>query len=181
MDETLRLKIKVGIHEFEAEGPAAVVNEQFQTWKELVVYSPVGDPPYAPLNPPATEIPATIQSPRPSDGASVDAQLPKIMNVDGRVISLTVRAKKVDDAVLLILYGQKVLRDNDAITGGEVMEGLTATGGTSVDRVDRLLEKLGRDGDAIVIGERRAKRYRLTNAGITKARQLASELIAIVA
>jgi hypothetical protein len=181
MDEMLRLKIKVGVHEFEAEGPAAVVNEQFQAWKELVVYSPASEAPYAPLNAPTGDVPATIQPARPADVTAVDTQLPKIMRAEGRVISLTVRAKTVDDAVLLILYGQKVLRDNDAITGGEVMEGLTATGGTSVGRVDRLLEKLGRDGDAIVIGERRGKRYRLTNAGITKARQLASDLIAIVA
>lgn len=61
------------------------------------------------------------------------------------------------------------------------MSGLQATGGTSIGRVDRVLEKLGRDGDAIVIGERRAKRYRLTNTGLAKARQLAANLIAIVA
>jgi hypothetical protein len=82
---------------------------------------------------------------------------------------------------LLLLYGQKVLRDNDAVTGGEVIEGLTATGGMSIGRTDRVLEKMGRDRDVIVIGERRGKRYRLTNTGISRARQIASSLIAIVA
>ncbi len=82
---------------------------------------------------------------------------------------------------MLILYAQKTLRENDSITGGEIIEGLTATGGLAVMRVDRLLEKAGRDGDVIVIGERRAKRYRLTNTGLNKARGLAAEMIAIVA
>jgi DNA-binding PadR family transcriptional regulator len=103
------------------------------------------------------------------------------MKVDGRIVSLTIRADTPDDAVLLLLYGQKVLRENDSVTGGDIMEGLTATGGTSIGRVDRVLEKMGRDGDVIVIGERRGKRYRLTNAGLSRARQIANSLIAIVA
>lgn len=48
-------------------------------------------------------------------------------------------------------------------------------------RVDRLLEKMGRDGDLIVTGERRSKRYRLTNSGLAKAQKIASELLATVA
>ncbi len=60
--------------------------------------------------------------------------LAKIMRVDNRVVSLTIRARDAaDDAVLLLLYGQKtVSRENDSVTGGEVMEGFTATGGTSI-------------------------------------------------
>jgi hypothetical protein len=180
MDGAYRLKIKIGHHEFEAEGPADVVDSQFQAFKELIASMPLPLSPYTHLETRKEEIPATITPPKP-DLPGTDAALSKIMNVDNRVVSLTVRAKTIEDAVLLILYGQKTLRDNDAITGGEVMEGLTATGGFSIARVDRLLEKLGRDGDAIVIGERRGKRYRLTNAGLAKARIVAADLIAIVA
>lgn len=111
---------------------------------------------------------------------AIDSALDKIMRVENRVVSLTVRAKSIDDAVLLLVYGQKTLRQNDAVTGAEVMDGLTATG-QRIGRVDRVLTKAGELGDVIVIGMGRAKRYRLTNAGITKARQVAAELIAIVA
>jgi len=103
------------------------------------------------------------------------------MKTEGRTISLTVRPSSAEDAVLLLLYGQKVMRENDAVTGAEVMDGITATGGLAVLRVDRLLEKLARLGDVIVIGEHRAKRYRLTNAGIAKGRQIAVDMIALVA
>jgi DNA-binding transcriptional regulator PaaX len=61
------------------------------------------------------------------------------------------------------------------------MDGISATGGFGLFRVDRLLEGMAREGDVIVIGERRSKRYRLTNTGITRARQAAVDLIAIVA
>ncbi len=115
------------------------------------------------------------------DLASPDASLDKIMKVEKRVVSLTARPQMVGEAVLLVLYGQKILRGNDAVTGGEVMDALVTTGGYMLPRVDRLLEKLSSDGDVIVIGEHRAKRYRLTNAGIIKARQLATDLLAIVA
>jgi hypothetical protein len=180
MDEHYRLKIKVGQHEFEAEGPADVVREQFDAWKEMIAFAPVNWSAQPQLEQVTTPSTATMTTAKP-DASSIDTMLDKIMRVDNRVVSLTVRANSVEDAALLILYGQKTLRQNDAITGGEVMEGMTATGGFSMARVDRLLEKLGRDGDAIVIGERRGKRYRLTNAGQTKARQIAADLIAIVA
>jgi len=177
MDSNYRLKIKIGSHEFDAEGPADVVNSQFQAFKELVASVPVVD---AAPRQPATE---TKQEHRQDDQHSMsgpDEQLAKIMKVDGRVVSLTSRAKSVDDAVLLILYGQRVLREADLVTGGDIMSGITDTGGFSVGRVDRLLEKAGRAGDVIIGGEHRRKRYRLSNTGLAKARAIANDLIALV-
>src|SRR5438477_7666462 len=34
--ETMRVKLKVGEHEFEAEGPIEAVQSQLATWKELI-------------------------------------------------------------------------------------------------------------------------------------------------
>jgi hypothetical protein len=115
------------------------------------------------------------------DTTSVDSSLGKIMKVDNRIVSLTARPTTVGDAVLLVLYGQKILRENDSVTGGEVMDALVTTGGYMLPRVDRLLEKLAADGEVIVIGERRSKRYRLTNSGVTAAREIAKDLLALVA
>ncbi len=41
MDDNYRLKIKIGQHEFEAEGPADVVREQFQVFKDLIASAPI--------------------------------------------------------------------------------------------------------------------------------------------
>jgi hypothetical protein len=182
MEDTYRLKIKIGPHEFEAEGSALVVQEQFQIFKEMVASTPA----YSPTYPSTTREVAhsTPISPARQQPVEENAEnsLHKIMQNDDdeNVVSLTIRPDSVEDAVLLILLGQKWMLGNDTVTGGAIMDGLTATGGLSVTRVDRLLEKVGREGSVIVIGERRSKRYRLTNAGINKAKEIAEKHIFLV-
>jgi hypothetical protein len=181
MDSNYRLKIRIGQHEFEAEGPTDAVQQQFQAFKELIANLPS-------LNPSAEQAESTqrqeITKPerkaQPLDGIFIVNNLPKIMQMDGRVISLTVPPDEVSDAVLLILYGQKELRQNDSVSGFEILEGIKNTGRFSVTRVDRILEGLATAGVVIVIGEHRAKRYRLTNAGFARAIEVADSLIAKV-
>lgn len=179
--EHSKLKLRIGAHEFEAEGPPELVTEQFNAFKELIATLPA---PTGPSASPSLSLPLAPPSVSPS--ASVDPALQveseslmRIMKVDDRIVSLTVRARSIDDAVLLLLYGQKSVRGNDSVTGAEIMGGLTSTG-IRVNRVDRLLESAGEIGDVIVVGSGRAKRYRLTNSGFAKARAIAGELIASV-
>lgn len=183
MDDTYRLKIKLGMHEFEAEGPVQVVQAQFAAFKELVAVLPTMPPPPMTSAPTATERPQmeSADTDRAPAKPDVDAKLDKIMKLENRTVSLTARPDSPENAVLLMLYGQKILRANDAVTGAEVMQGIANTGGLQIPRADRMLDKLSGNGDVIVIGERRSRRYRLTNAGLAKARQAANDLLAIVA
>lgn len=179
MDQPYRLKIKIGENEFEAEGQADVVQQQFNAFKEIVESLPTSPRPY----PQITNIPKETSGTIPIVKYNVlfnEQDIGKIMKVDDRIVSLTVRPKSVEDAVLLLIYGQKMLRANDLTSGAEIMDGITATGSLAVSRVDRLLEKMGDSGDLIVTGERRSKRYRLTNSGLAKVRQIASDLLATV-
>jgi hypothetical protein len=180
MDAPYRMRLKIGAHEFEAEGPVNVVQEQVKRFMDLIASLPsdvVAHPYYEQKN---SEIPTPAIVATPAVPADVTT-LGRIMKLDNRTISLTARPTSAGDAVLLLLLGQKMLRENDAVTGGEVMAGIAATGGLAIPRVDRLLEKMAREGDVIVIGEHRAKRYRLTNTGLAKARQITNDLLAIVA
>jgi hypothetical protein len=111
----------------------------------------------------------------------IDGMLSKIMKVENRIVSLTVPTGSIEEAVLLLLYGQRMMRNNETATGSEIVDGLEATGGMEVGRSDRLFERTARSGDVIMIGERRGKKYRLTNAGLNKARAIASRLLALVA
>jgi len=180
VDTSYRLKIKVGEHEFEAEGSREDVREQFQAFKEIIMAMPTAAAP----NPQTSAAQQQNRVEPPADKLDVPpAELPlnKIMKTDGRMISLTVRPRTVEDGILLILLGQKVLRQSDSVTGGEIIDGLKTTGGLTFDRIDRTMERIGKAGDIIVTGENRGKRYRMTNAGVAKARQIAADLLAIVA
>jgi hypothetical protein len=180
MDAPYRLKIKVGVHEFEAEGLPEDVREQFNAFRELIASVPVS----VAASPQQTIIPGQNLgeiAPKKEDVPVGELTLNKIMKADGRTVSLTVRPKSLDEGILLILYGQKALRQNDSVTGAEVIDGLKTTGGLAFGRIDRVMEKIGKDGDIIVTGENRGKRYRMTNSGVAKARQIAQDLLAIVA
>ena len=166
-----RLKMKIGVHEFEAEGSEEKVESQFQAFKELIA-----------------SIPQTAEKPQdvPSDAAKAaengnGLELDKIMQNEGRVVSLTVRAASPDDAVLLTLLGQRQYRQNNSVTGGEIKDGLRQSG-QPVDRTDRVLDRLSSDDNGLVItiGQRKGRRYRLTNAGIARAQEIARALIATV-
>jgi hypothetical protein len=179
MDNSNRLKIKIGPHEFEAEGSPELVQEQFKIFKEMVEKAALAPAPHPQIPTSMAPKPSTIPA---HESETAENSLHKIMQFDDseRIVSLTVRPNSAEDAVLLILLGQKWMLSHETVTGGAIMEGIVATGGLQVARVDRLLEKLGRDGYVIVLGERRSKTYRLTNSGVNKAKEIADALIFLV-
>ena len=183
MDNHCTLKIKVGADEFEAAGPVEVVEAQFTIFVDLVVIRQAKAALRTPNNGDSDIVSPNMSSVLGDvslvDGSRelVDASRDKIMRLDARVVSLKARPQSSAEAVLLILYGQKLLRNNESVTGSEVIRGL-APGGFSIARVDRLLKHLSRNGDVMVMGRRRSKRYSLTNTGLAKARQVAAGLLA---
>ncbi len=80
---------------------------------------------------------------------------------------------------MLILLGQKEFRNNQEVSGAEIMDGLKQSG-YMLGRVDTLLDKLHNEGSTITIGIHRARRYRLTNVGHTKALSIAKEVLTTV-
>lgn len=171
--DTQKLKAKIGEHEFEAEGPADVVQKQFDAWKELIASLSSQKP--APSNEDSQKGTGIPQTPLVKV-----TNTDKIMSVNGRIVSLTVKAPTIEDALLLLLFGQKIYRNNESVTGGELLQGVEMSG-YRVDRIDRTLEKLSGDGDVIKVGFNRGTRYRLSNQGAMEAQNTAKELIASVA
>lgn len=171
--DSAKLKLKIGMHEFEAEGPSEVVQAQFEAFRELVK-----------ANVKLLEQPAQsrepVQTPATSNNqsnGSLDLALDKIMRHDDRVVSLTVRGDSLEEEILLLLLGQKRFRDNENVSGSEILEGLRLTRGP-VGRVDYQLTRMAeRDGTVLSFGTRRARRYRLTNQGAARAKELATALV----
>jgi hypothetical protein len=170
--DNYKLKIKIGDNEFEAEGPTETVQAQFAAFRDLVANLPKPD--LTPALTPNTPEPRTLR------GDKSELMLDRIMKHDGRIVSLTARGATLEDEIMLLLLGQKNLRNNDSVTGGEIIDGLRLTGRT-VNRVDYQLDKMTTAGYVITIGTGRARRYRLTNQGFAKAQEIAMTLMETVA
>jgi hypothetical protein len=173
--ELNKLRIKIGDNELETEGTAEVVQAQLAAFKELLSATPT----------PQKSTEATIEQPSQDNQPQRSMNngplaLEKIMRVEGRVVSLTTRANSLEDAVMLLLFGQKTLRNNDAITGFEIVNGLRVSG-QSADRLARVLHKIAEEGAIIITGAHRGKKYRMTNQGMTKAQEIAKSTLALVA
>ena len=164
--EHLRVRLKLGEHEFEAEGPPADVVAQFAAFRALVW------PP--PLPPPAAEAPQPVALP-PAD--LTRAELTRLMRLEGRIVSLITAPASVEGGILLALFGQKLLRNNERVMGGEIIEGIRRSG-RLVERVDYHNHKLMRAGDVVAVGSGRAARYGLTKQGEEKAAALARRTLA---
>lgn len=169
--ETSKIKMKVGIHEIEAEGPTEFVKDQLEAFKELIRSVPA-------INSATTSVnfeQGTKNEKDTNTGPHVD--LEKILQVNGRIVSLTALPTSVEDAALLIMLGHKDLRNNISVTGQEIGDGL-AQSGRPVPRVDRILESAISEAAVLKTGIKRATRYRLTNQGLVKALGLARDLLA---
>jgi hypothetical protein len=166
--ETAKVRVKIGEHEFEAEGTPESVQAQFEAFQSIL--SSLGSKVASMA--PATSTPTPVEKGNPAH-----VPLERIMRVQGRVVSLTVMPASVGDAALLILLGNKDLRNNETATGQEIGDGL-AQSGRPVPRVDRVMEKMIEEAHVLKSGFKRATRYRLSNSGLSKALAVARELIA---
>jgi hypothetical protein len=187
--EPFRLRMKIGAHEFEAEGEQDSVERQFQLWRELISSIPTTS-----ASPPPTPAAAAVHTASASDGARVGDSAAvavtvgpdttgydKIFQRGGKVVSLTVLPNgenRAADAALLILLGQRHYNQTDRVTGSLLVDGLQQSG-YPVGRADRVLDRYTPD---LVLrdGTRRSTRWRLNNQGLNRARELARDLIAMV-
>jgi hypothetical protein len=155
--ETLSVRIKFREHEFEANGPAELVQAELLAFRKLVGTTDGT----APIPTPDSSAPDLVRS---------------ILEVDGRVIFLKVKTQSLDDAVLALLWGHKHFRSKTAVNGGEVMDGLRVSG-LNVSRVDFLLRQHVAQGNVTISGTHRAKRYQLTKSGLARAEQVVNALL----
>ena len=154
MDNALRVRIKLGENEFEAEGSPDVVQTQIATFERLIG-----------------------RSVEPVRAAIADS-IPPIKNIvraDGKIVSLTVDCQSLPQAVLAMLLGHRELRGASWVSGSEIMAGLRASG-KQIGRADNILKRHANLGHVVIHGKRRLKRYRLTTDGVERAKAIAQTL-----
>lgn len=170
--ETSKIRVKLGTHEFEAEGPVESVQAQFEVFRQMLTSIPTENVSSDKIE----SCLSSIASPEREISANVELRLKKMLRVEGRVISLTALPSTDEECTLLIMLGQKEFRGNDSVTGQEVGDGLEQSG-RRVSRVDRIMWKLIEENSLLRTGSGRATRYRLTNQGLAKARRIADDIL----
>ena len=167
--DSYRIKVKIGEHEFEAEGSPELVKSQFEDFKQIIAS--------APRQTPTGSI--KQQKPLTEPLNSGELQLEKISKVDGRVVSLTIKPEAESTAALLIMLAQKTYRANETVTASEIKDGLEQSG-YRPGRIDRLMQPLADEGSVVRIGARKGTKYRFTNQGLVKAQNVAEDALATV-
>jgi hypothetical protein len=167
--DNYRIKVKIGEHEFEAEGPAELVKSQFESFKDIIASTP-------------RQTPASgnkQQMPQNEPVNNSEIQLDKISKVDGRVVSLTIKPEAESTAAILIMLAQRTYRANETVTASEIKDGLEQSG-YRTGRIDRLMQPLADEGSVVRIGARKGARYRFTNQGLVKAQAAARDVLATI-
>jgi hypothetical protein len=162
----IKLRMKIGAHELEAEGPRDLVMAQLEIWSRLAGLPPA---------------PSTAdRSAQPAD-----PDLASLFRVGPGRQTIALRARlggrtRNADAALLLLYGHPRLLGGDS--GAEIpairLRAAVAASGHRVQRLDRVLTHYVSSGLVRKAGRPRHETYALTPAGIQRAAALVRHLAA---
>jgi hypothetical protein len=182
--EPFKLRVKIGMHEFEAEGDEAAVREQFSVWQNLLGGSKSVSTSAAPGE---GEDSATAKEAAPVgqvamwDAPFTKDQLSKVfdVNLKSNLVTLKVQPTgdgRPNDTLLLIIYGYKTLRNWDTVKVGFLKDALVRSG-VNVDRVDRLAMPCLRKNFLHKGGMGRGGHYGVTNTGTEHAMKIIDEML----
>lgn len=173
--DAYKLRIKIGSHEFEAEGPKDAVTAQFEAWKELIVSLPAVQSQEKNARIP----PSSLMELRTGEGSVTSPW--DIFEIDEKrnLVSLKVHPtgdQRDADAVLLILYGyRRALGQNDALVT-RLKESMEVSG-LRPGRIDRAVVAHIRSGFLMKAGRGKGGKYRLTNTGVARVEEMARGLV----
>lgn len=168
--ETFRLRVKIGPHEFEAEGPKESVTAQYESWKALIASTPA-------TTSQVNKVVAAAIGVRTREGFSAPWD---IFDVEDKRKLVTLRVHPTGetrdaDAVLLILYGYRQTFQQEDVPVTKIKESLRVSG-LRPERVDRTAAPHVRAGLLLKAGRGKGGKYRLTNTGFAQADEMARSL-----
>jgi len=162
-----KLRVRVGRHQFTAEGPPQEVTAQFTAFQELVAGDNI-----ALKKQGAAGLSFHPENPSPT-------YLRKILRYDKRNKSISLIAhptgdRKQAEMILLLLLAYRHWRDEDTVPVTALTRGLRESG-CKVSRVDRVLADSLQEGLVVKLGTAKGTKYRLTPKGLSRADEVAKE------
>ena len=161
--ENIKLRMKIGAHELEAEGPRDVVMAQLEIWSRLAGLSPASSTANRMVQPADSDLAALFTVDRDRQAIALNAPLA------GRTRNA--------DAALLLLYGHPRLLGGAEIPAVRLRAAVAASG-HRVQRLDRVLTHYVSSGLVRKAGRPRHETYALTPAGMQRAAALVQRLAA---
>lgn len=161
--EVVKLRMKIGVHEFEAEGPPDLVTAQLETWKHLA----------------GLDAAAATADGRTAAGGDPALRALFAADAEQKLIRLRVRPsgqRRNADAALLILYGYHTwftASEDEAVPATRLKAALAASGHRP-KRLDRVIAPHLAAGLVSKSGRHRHATYALTISGRQHAGSLSS-------
>ena len=182
-----RVRLKIGPHEFEAEGSEESVKARLMEFRDLISGSPLertrgGTD--APAPPPAPEGLPLIDAPFAKPAASklsvqqVDLVFhpePGRQGLSLRILPSTDKGviRQISNTMLVILFGYKEKLGVLEVPVIQITAAMRQSGFTTLKRLSTSFSQLQKEGLALKIGAGKGTKYRATNKGL----QLAEDLL----
>jgi hypothetical protein len=170
-----KLRVKIDGQEFEAEGPAELVQGQFETFRAMMQETPRRANAGLPRQK-GTDLPALSEQTRGTEAPTHREGLADLFRMAPQPHPLSLRQLPTGtspeaDAVLLLLFGYQRLRNEDDVPATTLNASL-AQSGCRTTRLDRILKVYLNARSIVRTGRGKGGRYRLTNVGLQKAESL---------
>lgn len=164
--EPYKLHLKIGVHEFSAEGPVEVVKQDFELWKSLIQEAPTQTVAHQASNEQDGKLTGNTNS-------LTKEEIDKVYLLDERrdMLSLRILPRSDDryaDSLLLVMFGYKVTKGTDEVMVTQIKSSMRQSG-CMVERIDQVAAKYVRQGFLNKGGMGKGGRYSLTNSGAEKA------------
>jgi len=167
MAEVHRIKVKFGDAEFEAEGAEDKVQAQYDQFLAALARAVPKPNPSTPLPQPGTP-----------EALAINGLLGRLfeLRADG-VVVLKVRPEAVEpaDIVGLLLLGYRKLKSEESVLATQLLKAARLSG-FGYERIDRAAEAYM---PTFIMrgGSRKGTNYTLTTQGVTKAEEIAAQII----
>jgi len=171
--DTYKLRIKIGMAEFEAEGPEETVKQQFEEFKQLLDHPHARAGAKTASGNGASELEATPSGASVADLAGLDRLFTLADKAGKKSVSLRFLPQGEDreaTAILLLLLAHERLVGDERLRVTALKEALE-TSGLTLARVDRIADKPLRRGLLLKGGKAKGGFYSLTNTGRTRANE----------